>query len=214
MLIDKKCIICGKDFKVPHWRTNAKYCSKECVGIGLRSKDLIECPACGKMFHRKPFYLKRFKGEQGFFCSKECAKVGMRERMTGEKNHQYGLKGILNASFKGLEIQDKNHNLIDIMIYVPEHPFANKRGRVKKHRLIIEENYNLFDEKFFIKENDKYFLKKEYDVHHIDGNHDNNDIKNLQIVTKSEHTSIHNKQKKINRDIKSGRILSISKLND
>ena len=32
---------------------------------------------------------------------------------------------------------------------------------------------------------------KNYDVHHIDRNRDNNDISNLQLLTKSEHTKLH-----------------------
>ena len=32
---------------------------------------------------------------------------------------------------------------------------------------------------------------RNYDVHHIDRNRDNNDISNLQLLTKSEHTKLH-----------------------
>ena len=32
---------------------------------------------------------------------------------------------------------------------------------------------------------------KNYDVHHIDRNRDNNDISNLQLLTKREHTKLH-----------------------
>lgn len=35
---------------------------------------------------------------------------------------------------------------------------------------------------------------KGYDVHHIDGNKDNNDISNLKLITKEEHREIHNKR--------------------
>ena len=30
-----------------------------------------------------------------------------------------------------------------------------------------------------------------YDVHHIDGNHYNNDLDNLQVVSRSEHMHLH-----------------------
>ena len=47
-------------------------------------------------------------------------------------------------------------------------------------------------------------------IHHIDGNHNNNILNNLQIVTKSEHTNIHNKNKVIIRD-NLGRITAVFK---
>ena len=131
--------------------------------------------------------------------------------MSGEGNHQFGLKGKLNSSFKGIEIIRHNHNIDDILVYDPAHPFADKDGRVKKHRLLVEQNYKLFDKKFFIKEGGRIILKKEYQVHHKDGNHDNNDINNLEVLTRSEHSSIHSKEKEIIRDTQTGRIIGVVK---
>ena len=36
-------------------------------------------------------------------CSKECSIELRKIRMSGENNHQYGLKGALNSSYKGGE---------------------------------------------------------------------------------------------------------------
>ena len=130
--------------------------------------------------------------------------------MTGKGNHQYGLKGELNASFKGKEIIKHNNSVDDIMVYDPTHPYADKHGRVRKHRLLVEQNYKLFDSKFFLYEGGRIVLKKEYEVHHKDGNHNNNDINNLQVLTKGEHVSIHNKEKEIIRD-SLGRITGVVK---
>ena len=129
----------------------------------------------------------------------------------GEGNHQYGLKGNLNASFKGEEILDTNHKIIDIRVYNPSHPYADKSGRVLKHRLIVEQNHELFDAKFFDIINGIYVLKKEYSVHHKDNNHDNNDVNNLEILTRSEHTSKHNLEKTIIKDPITGRITGVIK---
>lgn len=41
---------------------------------------------------------------------------------------------------------------------------------------------------------------KRYDVHHIDGNKDNNDIHNLQLINKVKHATIHAK-KQVNEKI-------------
>ena len=77
------------------------------------------------------------------------------------------------------------------MIYCPGHPFADKTGRVKKHRLVVEENYILFPLKYFIEINRRYYLLPSTDVHHIDFNHNNNDISNLVPCTKKEHRQYH-----------------------
>ena len=130
---------------------------------------------------------------------------------SGEANPQFGLKGELNASFKGQETFRKNHNVVDIYVYCPQHTYANRYGRVVKHRLVVEQNHELYDLKFFDIIENTYVLKKEYQVHHKDGNHNNNDVNNLEILTRSEHTSEHNKEKEIIRDALTGRITGVVK---
>lgn len=97
------------------------------------------------------------------------------------------------------------------MVYMPDHIYSDKDGRVYKHRLLVECHHEMYDSKFFVVVDGKYYLKKEYHVHHKDGNHNNNNIDNLVICTRSEHTSIHNRQKVIIRDSKTGRITGVLK---
>lgn len=194
MLLEKECPVCGKTFVYPHWRKNVKCCSKKCLGQTLRAENNMICPSCGKPFHLKQSHIRRFIGAQGFYCSKKCAKKGMRARMLGEGNHQYGLKGILNSSFKGQEVEDRNHNNIDIYVYSPNHPYCNKAGRVLKHRFLVEQNYFLFSPDWFVDINGTKYLKKSAVVHHKDGNHSNNSLDNLEVLTRGQHTAIHNKE--------------------
>lgn len=51
------------------------------------------------------------------------------------------------------------------------------------------------------------YLKKEYDVHHIDENRLNNDPSNLLVLLKSDHIRLHNAKKPHKRDEKAGRFL-------
>ncbi len=44
-------------------------------------------------------------------------------------------------------------------------------------------------------------IPKGYVIHHIDKNRKNNDISNLQLLSKSEHTKIHKKIKSRNKSI-------------
>lgn len=208
MNIKKICLICGKEFEVPQYRENAKYCSPECRQEALKGELNCTCEVCGKKFHLKPYRLNKNKH---CCCSRECLNILKQTLYSGEGNHQYGLKGELNASFKGLEITNVNNNIIDILVYDPTHPYANRYGRVTKHRLIVEQNYKMFDYKYFEEINGRVVLKKYSHVHHIDGDHNNNDITNLIPVTRAEHRRIHNSELEIIRDSATGRITGVIK---
>lgn len=168
----------------------------------LKIRFNATCPICKTDFHVKPSHLKRFKQ---VCCSRECSKALRSIRMTGCGNHQFGLTGDKNASFKGYEIKRKNNRQVDIMVYVPDHPYANEYGRVKKHRLIVEQHHDMFDDKFFEIVNGKKYLKKCFFVHHIDGNHGNNNVNNLAVLSRAEHRRVHNLMSPQTRDAKSGR---------
>lgn len=208
MEVKKECEECGNVFYVPHWRGNAKYCCRECSDKAKIAKNNLVCTNCGKQFHEKPSLMNRHKRTCGYFCCKECFNEYRKTWFRGANNHQYGLKGNLNSSFKGDEIYNLNNNIVDIRVYCHQHPYADSAGRVLKHRLIVEQNANLFDERYFIKIDGKRYLKQDIDVHHKNFNHDDNRIENLEPMTRAEHTSLHNTQKEIIRD-KKGRIVSV-----
>ena len=56
-----------------------------------------------------------------------------------------------------------------IMIYKPKHPFCIKNGYILEHRLVMEKKLGRY-------------LKKEENIHHIDGNIQNNNINNLCLL--------------------------------
>ena len=211
MKIKLSCKKCNNEYEVDHWRKDKSYyCSKKCSDESKKGENNVKCTCCEKEFHMKQFQLKKYFRTRGIYCSKICQNKDLKIKMKGILNHQFGLKGNLNSSFKGLEIKRKNNNLIDIKVYVPNHPFCDKYGRVLKHRLIVEENYNLFDISNFIQIKNNFYLHIDLDIHHKDENHNNNNVDNLEILTRSEHTQLHNKQKQIIRDIK-GKIIGVFK---
>lgn len=211
MSIEKVCLICGKSFKViPSRDKTAKYCSRTCSDKSRIKENNCKCGFCGKEFHLKPIRIKRVSEKFGNYCSRQCKDNAFGPKFTGEQNHQYGLKGKLNATFIDKDLIKRNHDLKEILVYKPEHPYCSKAGRVLLHRLAVEENHKLFDIKYFEKINNIIVLKKKYLVHHKDNDHSNNNIENLQIVTRSEHGIIHNKQKSILRN-RLGQIIGVYK---
>ena len=65
---------------------------------------------------------------------------------------------------------------------IPGHPNANAHNYVPYHRLVME-NYI------------GRYLNKDEVVHHKDGNKNNNDISNLELMKNSEHSKEHNRYK-------------------
>lgn len=157
------------------------------------------CATCGRKFHDKPSHLVTVKNH---YCSKECHKIGKKEYMKGELNHQYGLKGNKNATWKS---DRKISNFGYVLVRCLDHPFSNKNNWVCEHRLIAEKY--LLTEENSIMVNGKRYLSKEYDVHHINFDRSDNRIENLMVLTKKEHRTLHNKLNPNKRDKTTGRML-------
>ena len=213
MMIEKVCQICGKAFSVPHWRKEtAKYCSTDCQRESLHGAKNVVCTNCGKPFHMKLYRMQRSLRNMGYFCSRSCVVAYRKIWFRGANNHQYGLKGHLNASFKGAEVLNKNNKNVDVVAYAPDRYDADKRGRVTKHRLLVEENWQLYRQDAFDVINGQHVLKKGFDVHHVDGNHNNNELSNLAVLTRGEHVKAHNATKRIIRNPINGRIIGIARI--
>lgn len=191
----KQCSNCGKDVEIRHKeRTNRKniFCCIQCEKeFNKRMREEREdyfnciCPICNKKFHIKPYQLNKSKNH---YCSRECHRLAKMQYMKGKGNHQYGLKGDKNCSWKS-DRRITNYGYIKIRVL--DHPFKDCDGFVFEHRLIAEK-YLLNDENSIVIDGKKY-LKPEYEVHHKDMNRTNNEISNLQIMTKKEHISFHGK---------------------
>lgn len=152
-----------------------------------------KCVICSKDMYVRPSAIKKGKG-WGFTCSKECGVKNRSKHTVGLSNHQYGVKGEENASFKG---DTKISGYGYVLKYRPEHKRANYAGYVFEHILVMEES---------IGRGLKYFgfKNKENEVcHHIDRDKKNNNIANLQLMTDSEHATLHSTEDK-GRSLKSG----------
>ena len=70
-----------------------------------------------------------------------------------------------------------------ILVYVPEHPYAQKRGHVMKHRLVMEQMLGRY-------------LTPDEAVHHINGIKTDNRPENLQLMNKKAHLQYHADKRK------------------
>ena len=185
---DVQCEQCGKTYTTTKYRYthNAhNFCSKKCSGDYKKKQTVpnCECVICHKPLHRKPSYINSTKN---ITCSYECCYKLKQITMAGENNHQYGLKGEINSSFKN-EKRITVYGYNDILNW--EHPFHNSSGRVFEHRIVAEKF--LLDDINSIEINGIRYLRPEFTVHHIDFNRQNNNINNLCVMRKESHTSFH-----------------------
>lgn len=66
--------------------------------------------------------------------------------------------------------------------YMPEHPNAIKMGYVAKHRLVLEQKLGRM-------------LKDDEVAHHVNGNKLDNRAENIELMSFSEHSRYHAKEK-------------------
>jgi len=199
------CNNCGKDFNVTPSRFETRdffFCCKKCEGEYRKVEPNMKCPICDKSFHIKPYRIKRLSNGEEVCCSKECSNIHKMERMLGENNHQYGLKGELNSSFKK-DFKFSRYGYL-LVRYV-DHPFRGKDDFILFHRIIMEEflKNNYPDSPYLVTVEgfgELLFLDKSIVVHHKNENKLDNRISNLKCMFKGEHTSYHNvigKKKKV-----------------
>ena len=188
----RKCAWCGSDIEIRHKNRVGKESTCCCIQCSMdyrKSKLPLNatCSYCVKMFHLKESKLNKYTKH---YCSMDCNKKDKSNYMSGEGNHQYGLKGNLNDSWKS---DSKITNYGYKKVRCLEHPFKDCDGFVFEHRLIAEKY--LLNESNSICIDGKFYLSNKYEVHHIDKNRLNNLVNNLMILTKSDHMRLHAKER-------------------
>ena len=142
-----------------------------------------KCVVCNKAHYQRPSAIN--KTVYGLTCSKECGKINRSKHTTGKGNHQFGLKGSENASFKNITRKISNYGYV--LIYKPEHIYSNHAGYVFEHILVMENNIERI-----LHRPDK---RADWEIcHHINRDKTDNSILNLQLMTLSEHVKLHNKE--------------------
>lgn len=127
-------------------------------------KPIIKCP-CGKEFETYPSLASRKK-----YCSKKCM-LKYADFSTAQKGRKRVFKNPPSSWFKKIDVVKP-----DTKGYI--------RRRInglmtREHRYVVEKHLG------------RKLLLEEV-VHHIDGNKANNNIDNLEVMSKPEHDKLHN----------------------
>lgn len=197
------CNWCNKEIQIFHeerLKHKNNFCCKKCEAEFRKAQSVknCTCPVCGIKFHVKPSHKNKYKN---IFCSMNCKKKYDSLKMKGSGNHQFGLKGELNCSWKSdKKISIYGYNLIRQL----DHPLCNCDGFVFEHRLVVE-SYYLTNENCKII-NGKKYLMPNWDVHHIDFDRLNNDKSNLFPLPKTLHQSFHANNKNLSNLSKNEKI--------
>lgn len=193
------CGVCNKDFECKPSRLKDHdfiCCSRECSAIARKKEHTpnVKCWACGKEFWIKESHLAIRKNPERICCSQACASLEKSDRFSGCGNHQFGLKGALNSSYKR-DIRISNYGYVKVRCET--HPLANGDGYMLFHRLVYEQflrdSYQ-FD--LLVELHGQLVLPRDVFIHHIDENKLNNSLSNLSPISLEEHTSLHRKNKK------------------
>ena len=180
--IQKICTVCKSAFVIPicrDWRENE--CSSECKKEKrriLKEEKKKNCMTCGVVFYPR---LVQIVNGHGNYCSVKCFHDGYERKERSKESRKKSSEAIkssekFQATIKrGLE----KPNALEISIRGGYRWIFNSEGKkVAEHKYLIE---LIIGRK----------LTKNEVVHHKDRNKLNNDIDNLQLMTRSEHTKEH-----------------------
>lgn len=187
-----KCSNCNKNVTVNLSRLNNRiniFCSKQCESIFKKKNNpnYYKCEVCGELTYKKPSQLKK---NTHITCSVQCLNKLKQSIYKSKSNPNYGNTKHKSELWSGDDILTSSGY---IKIYKPDHPLCDKYGRILEHRFNAEKIATM-EQKESI--NGTWVLKKKLDVHHKDLCKTNNNLENLEILSRSEHAKIHADLKK------------------
>jgi hypothetical protein len=128
--------------------------------------------------------LQQFKPFLLGYCNCGCGRqVGYHRNKQNKLINNHQTKGTESPGWKGGRYRNASKYW---RIHLPNYQKADKQGYVYEHIYIYEQYH-------------KCCVLKWTEIHHIDGNPQNNDISNLQSLFMKDHNSIHKKGNRFRR---------------
>jgi hypothetical protein len=181
-MLVKKCLKCGKEFKIPICRIKtAKFCSRSCTAFSSKNlcnwvkkyKKVLKgentsqwkggmpkyiCKNCNNIFYSY--------NPNPLYCSRKCQTIFNGKKIAG-KNHPMWKGGKKYTTHYGY-----------VKVYNPEHP-SSINNRIWEHRIIAEKYLGRY-------------LTSEERIHHINFIKNDNRAENLYVFSNYlEHNKFH-----------------------
>jgi hypothetical protein len=156
-----------------------------CVeGLTMKQVSEVLNIAVGKVYNRLKYMGIPSRSQGDYEPTAKARECGRKQglKMKGRKVSEETKAKISYSHFKGGIGAKKQRGDGYIAIYFPEHPKANKEGLIMEHRLVMECYLGRW-------------LDDDECVHHINHKRDDNRLCNLRLMTKSEHMSMHMRER-------------------
>lgn len=182
-MINLLCSICKTEYKVKPYRKNSLFCSLKCKGVWHSKKMKGNNFAEG----HKPWN----NGIKGLHLSPNTEfKIG---------------HNVWNKNLKGIHLSpDSEFKLGHTTIrHVPIGTVTMRidRSGTGRHWIKIGDPFVWILYSHFLWQKEGLEIPFDMVIHHINGDSSDDRIENLQCLTRSEHTKIHNKHNSINKDL-------------
>ena len=192
MIVDLKCKCCGKPFKA-YESSKRLYCSRSCAITKnwekreRARKVKLVCLSCGKEFEVNACET-RVKENKVHYCSAKCRDEGRKTgkvitcKQCGKQFYSTRNDFCSKKCARDYRSANMDHKTYMEKGYLVKYVNGyNKKGNVKIHRAIMEEKLG-------------GRLNSDEVVHHKDGNKLNNDISNLEVMSRGDHSRLHRKK--------------------
>lgn len=185
----KTCDFCGID--ISHKHAGAKFCSHGCYSESKITQVICTCEFCGIEYTRPANQANRK------YCSRECSNEGITKVVTYicdvcNKSFDVRPSSIRKADKRGTEIRFCSMDCRSEGFSEEGNP-TYKGGCINKdgYHVIQKSGKQYLLHRIIMEEHLGRELTPDDCVHHINNIRDDNRIENLQLMTKSEHCSLH-----------------------